>query len=72
MNASSAGQSRLDRQSYVAFIVVVLAAYASLLGNARRYTAWDLTALVLLGVAFTALGLWGRTLHLYLPRHLTR
>lgn len=37
MNESPAGRSRLDRQSYVAFIVVMLAAYVSLLGNASRH-----------------------------------
>ena len=71
MNASPAGRSRLDRQSNMAFIVVVMAAYASLLGNASRYSAWEMTALVVLGVAFPLLGLWGRLFHWYPPRHLT-
>ena len=71
MNTPLAGRSRLDRQSYVAFVVMVLAAYTSLLGNAGRYTPWELTALVVLGVAFTALGLWGRSFHLHLPKYLT-
>ena len=71
MNASSAARSRLDRQSNVAFVVVVLAAHTSLLGNASRYSAWEWTALVVLGVAFTALGLWGRSFHLHLPKYLT-
>jgi signal transduction histidine kinase len=58
MNAAPSGRSRLDRQANVAFVVVVLAAYVSLVGNADSYTTWELTALVVLGVAFTALGLW--------------
>jgi signal transduction histidine kinase len=58
MNAAPSGRSRLDRQANVAFVVVVLAAYTSLVGNAGKYTTWELTALVVLGVAFTALGLW--------------
>jgi signal transduction histidine kinase len=58
MNAAPSGRSRLERQANVAFVVVVLAAYTSLVGNAGSYTTWELTALVVLGVAFTALGLW--------------
>jgi signal transduction histidine kinase len=59
MNDTTAARSRLNRQSNVAFVVVVLAAYASLLGSVGQYSAWQLTTLVVLGVAFTALGLWG-------------
>jgi signal transduction histidine kinase len=59
MNTTSARRRGLDRQANVAFVVVVLAAYTSLLGNVGRYSEWELTSLVVLGVAFTALGLWG-------------
>jgi signal transduction histidine kinase len=58
MNAAPSGRSRLERQANVALVVVVLAAYTSLVGNAGSYTTWELTALVVLGVVFTALGLW--------------